>query len=519
MISLQTNIDSLDAQSNLNVDNMAQSKTIQQLTSGYRINSSGDDAAGLAIANGLRDNIAELTQGTNNANNGISQLQIIDGGLSNISTILDRMKTLATESASGTFTGNRTTLNQEYSGLISEISRQANNINLNSGGSFNSTLNVYIGGANNATNANVSINLSGASNAVDATSLGLSTSSVIGGGTSFNSSPANNLNDSNALFDQTGTSGSEAFAVTYTNAQGAIQTANVSVAATTAGLTGTAFVSALNSALSQNGVTGVTAQIGSDGTLQLTGGNLLSATHTITGTVTSPVAANNATLTNSANYQTTGAFTAFTDGVGGTVGHTTENLTVTVGGTNYNLTLTSDTTNPTQKADTQAHAIASLNSQLQGSGVYAVANGAGITLQSGASFTTSETANTPGSGTTPGAGSLFGTTIGAETITAPSQVASSTGNATDAIAAINTAIQNLGLVQGRVGAGENLLQYASNLASSQITSFSSAQSSIRDANVASDAASLTKNQVLEQTAIAAMAQANAEPQAVLKLLQ
>ncbi|HEX4166282.1 MAG TPA: flagellin, partial [Bryobacteraceae bacterium] len=105
MISLQTNVDSLVAQNNLNNNSALQSKTIQQLTSGYRINSSADDAAGLAIANGYNANIAELTQGVNNANNGVSQLQIVDGGLSNISTILDRMKTLATESASGTFTG------------------------------------------------------------------------------------------------------------------------------------------------------------------------------------------------------------------------------------------------------------------------------------------------------------------------------------------------------------------------------------------------------------------------------
>jgi flagellin len=111
MISLQTNVDSLNAQRNLGVDNKFQSKTIQQLTSGYRINSSGDDAAGLAIANGLRSSVAELTQGVANANDGVSQLQIVDGGLSNISTILDRLKTLATQSASGTFTGDRATVN------------------------------------------------------------------------------------------------------------------------------------------------------------------------------------------------------------------------------------------------------------------------------------------------------------------------------------------------------------------------------------------------------------------------
>src|SRR5579875_1420408 len=181
MISLQTNVDSINAQNNLNINEQAQSKTIQSLTSGYRINSSGDDAAGLAVANGLRDQIAELTQGVSNANSGVAQLQIIDGGLSNISTILDRMKTLATESASGAFTGDRSTLNQEYSGLISEVTRQASNINLNAGGSFNQNLSVYIGGGNNSANSTVNVDLSGTKNAVDATSLGLAGTSIAGG--------------------------------------------------------------------------------------------------------------------------------------------------------------------------------------------------------------------------------------------------------------------------------------------------------------------------------------------------
>jgi len=153
MISIQTNVDSLMAQQNLNVDNQFQSNTIQQLTSGYRINSSGDDAAGLAIANGYRSSVAELNQGVMNANDGTSQLQIVDGGLSNISTILDRLKTLATESSSSTFTGSRATLNQEYSGLLTEINRQASNINLNAGGSMNTNLSVYIGGATQQSNA------------------------------------------------------------------------------------------------------------------------------------------------------------------------------------------------------------------------------------------------------------------------------------------------------------------------------------------------------------------------------
>lgn len=520
MISLQTNVDALDALQNLNVDNQAQSKTIQQLSSGYRINSSGDDAAGLAVANGYQNEVTQLTQGVNNGNDGISQLQIVDGGLSNISTILNQLQTLATESASGTFTGSRATLDQEYQSLVGEITQQASNINLDAGGSFNNLLNVFIGGANNFTDANVSIDLSGANSAVDATSLGLASTSVLGGGTSFGSSPANNLNDPNALFDiGTPSSASENFAVTYTNASGAVTTTTVNVAAATNGMTGSAFVTALNDQLTSAGITGVNAQIGSNGTLQFSGGNLLAVTHAVTGTVTDP-AATNTTLMNGANYQSTGAFTAFTSGTGTGAAPTTETLTVAAGGTNYNVTLTADTTDLTQKADTQADAIASLNSQLSGSGIYAVANGSSITLQSASSFTVSETANTPGAGgTAQGAGSLFGTTVGAQTVTAPSPDSSATGNAANAITAIAAAIQNLGLVQGRVGTGENQLQYAINLAQSQITNFSTAESDIKDADVASDASNLTKSQVLEQTAIAALAQANAEPQAVLKLLQ
>src|ERR1700732_3675923 len=122
--SIQTNVNSLVAQENLRVNSNFQSLTIQRLTSGFRINASGDDAAGLAVANKFRSDVAELQQGVRNANDSTSILQIVDGGLNNISNILDRLKTLATESASGTFSGNRATLNTEFTGLLSEIDRQ-----------------------------------------------------------------------------------------------------------------------------------------------------------------------------------------------------------------------------------------------------------------------------------------------------------------------------------------------------------------------------------------------------------
>src|SRR3954471_8941773 len=152
MLSIQTNVNSMNAQENLRMTNDFQARTIARLTSGYRINRSGDDAAGLAVANKFRSDIAELTQGIRNANDGAGQLQIIDGGLANVGRILDRLKTLATQSASSTFSGNRGTLNNEYHALLSEIDRQASNVGLVSGGAFNKNLTVYLGGGSSQTN-------------------------------------------------------------------------------------------------------------------------------------------------------------------------------------------------------------------------------------------------------------------------------------------------------------------------------------------------------------------------------
>ena len=101
----------------------------------------------------------------------------------------------------------------------------------------------------------------------------------------------------------------------------------------------------------------------------------------------------------------------------------------------------------------------------------------------------------------------------------PATAATATGNAVAAITAIDNAISQIGNVQARIGAGENKLQYATTLANSQITNFSAAESRIRDADVAAEAANLSKAQVLQQSSIAAMAQANSAPQALLKLLQ
>jgi flagellin len=174
MFSIQTNVNSLVAQQNLSVNSAFQAKTIQQLTSGYRINSSGDDAAGLAVANKFRNSIAELTQGVSNGNDGVAQLQIMDGGMSNISQILDRLKTLAMQSASQSFTGDRTTLNSEFQSDLAEVDRQAQSIGLNTGGTFAKSLAVYLGaGSGSTSSANSVVNVDLSKATVDTQSLGL----------------------------------------------------------------------------------------------------------------------------------------------------------------------------------------------------------------------------------------------------------------------------------------------------------------------------------------------------------
>jgi len=151
-------------------------------------------------------------------------------------------------------------------------------------------------------------------------------------------------------------------------------------------------------------------------------------------------------------------------------------------------------------------------------GVFAVANaaGTGITFQGANSFSVNDSTKTANQA---GVFAAQGANLLSSNATATAPTTGATSNGTSSITSIDAAIANLGLVQGSVGAGENKLQYASNLAQSQISSYSAAESQIRDADVAAQAANLTKAQVLVQTSVAALAQANSAPQAILKLLQ
>jgi flagellin-like hook-associated protein FlgL len=695
--SIQTNVNSLVAQENLRVNSNFQSQTIQRLTSGYRINSSADDAAGLAIANKFRNDTAELSQGVRNANDGVSQLQIMDGGMNNISKMLDRLKTLATQSASDSFTGDRNTLNSEYQTLIGEINRQAQAIGLNQGGGFAKSLSVYLGGgagssaAATLANGSVSINLS--KSTVDAQSLGLqgvqaanskaydlggaSTTSVqkilsdagngapsggsvasttfkfFGAGYANDVSGVNNgisvtvnlngVGDTSTLVDAIN-AGIQTAANQSTGAAAAFKAANITASVVTDanGNQKLAFTSA-NSSFEAEATdrtsNALMGNLGGDGTTAATGAqmgttvdargaataaggaawNFSAASASVQLTVSGAGMSSPKTVTLNTDYSVIGSYATvdaiaadittklgvtgltvsnnggtlrFTSTAGavsisatsqtaGSVGAMGLNATATANGTSasagaaysdvvasgsYEMGNTSGSAanftwagaialNTTQAVTVSANdasgtahaktislanattgaslgaAVAALNDALQKSDdstlqqVTAVAvNDNGVQkinfVSTLSSF--SVTLGTVGTGTTgikDGSGNQGSTTQAAQIGSSTAGDISSASGAKSAVAALTAAVSHLGTAQAVVGKGQNQLSYAIGLAQSQISNFSAAQSQIRDADVAAEAANLTKASVLQQASIAAMAQANSAPQAVLSLLR
>jgi flagellin len=227
---------------------------------------------------------------------------------------------------------------------------------------------------------------------------------------------------------------------------------------------------------------------------------------------------------------------------------TTQTVTISAGGPSGNLNSVTVNLNSTNTAALTGAggALATINQALQDSGSADLQSIAAVQTGSSASKTFNFVSTLPGftvtigsdandaSGTVEGvtnasmaasATSAAGATATGATLsglqvgTLASADISTIAGATSAIAAVSNAVSKMGTAQAAVGNGEDQLGYAINLATSQITNFSSAESQIRDADIAKEAANLTKAQTLQQASIAAMAQANSAPQAILSLLK
>ena len=176
--SVVTNLSSINAQATLDSTQMGLQRTLARLTSGLRINSAADDAAGLAVANRHKLDNTGLSIGIRSANDAISKLQIEDGAMNNISALLDRALTLASQAASDTFTGSRATLDSEFQSVLSEITRNATAAGIETGNTNLNARSVFVGNTQTATSAAVTYVSFALTTAVDAEGLGISSQDV-----------------------------------------------------------------------------------------------------------------------------------------------------------------------------------------------------------------------------------------------------------------------------------------------------------------------------------------------------
>ncbi len=514
-VSLINNLGSLASQTRLDATGAKLNQTIQRLSSGLRINRSGDDAAGLSIANKFRSDVSVLSQGIRNANDGASTLQIIDGGLNTISNLLDRASTLSAQSASDTFTGDRNTLQLEYSKLLDEITRQAQSIGLVQNGRYNANLATVIGGGSDsfsATNSNtgVSVDLSGTANRVDATSLGLTNTNIGSFG------KIGKVGATGADFRDTSASvTAETLTFQVQQTDGTLGTAfTVAIGAGTT----TAALASLNANASLQAA-GVTVSVNSTtGSLEFNSGSLFRISSSAAAIATnSGISA----AIDGIAFSSNGNNTTITTTVNTAAANQTLSLTLASTGEVVNVTVAGAALATAETNADTLEAAVNANQKLRDAGVVAIRTAAGATGGAGVRIVSAETSFTYTiAETSTGAAAdrtLGAPTVGTQTITAATD--SGAAGAKKALDSLRTALASLGKVQGTVGTGQNRLVQAIELATSQITNFQAAESRIRDADVTAEASNLARLSVLQQAGVAALAQANQSSQAVLSLLR
>ena len=160
-LSILNNIPSLVAQNQLSSTQSNLQKTLFELASGSRSNSGADDAAGLSIANGLNANIMALNQSQLNANDGVGQMQVTDGALSQVTTLLNRAVTLATEAGTGTVNSTqRVALDTEFTAIKAEISRIGADTTFNNTSVFaNTATSIFLSDGNSAASSSITVQI------------------------------------------------------------------------------------------------------------------------------------------------------------------------------------------------------------------------------------------------------------------------------------------------------------------------------------------------------------------------
>jgi flagellin len=491
---VNSNINSLNAQRNLSASQMSLSTSMQRLSSGLRINSAKDDAAGLAIADRMTAQIRGVNQATRNANDGISMAQTAEGALAASSSILQRVRELAVQSSNATNSASdRAALNAEVGQLASELGRIASTTQFNGqnllDGSFTSA--TFQVGANanqsiTATSANFSTSKYGNNRigSVVAASAGASGDLVTGSTAGANASTAKAATSSAVVSNSIVVNGAAGSATVATAALDTAKdvAAKINAQSTTTGVTAsarteidaTAFVASTSYSLSVNSDNGTAVTIAfSVGATGSTSDGLAAGIQAFndkssqTGvTAKLNTAGNGITLTNSSGNDikivSTAAFTA-----GGTA--------IAAAGTAY-------------------------------------VTGA-VTLDSNKTFGITNTASAAGAGYFTAAAS------GSQLQAASTLDVSTVDSATRTLATVDGALAAVSSQRAAYGALQSRFESTVSNLQSTAENTSAARSRIQDADFASETANLSRSQILQQAGTAMVAQANQLPQGVLSLLK
>jgi flagellin len=468
--TINTNINSITAQRNAGKSQNDLTTAISRLSSGLRINSARDDAAGLAIADRFTSQIKGINQAARNANDGISLAQTAEGSLASVGDNLQRIRELSVQSANATNSASdRSSLQQEVSQLVSEINRVAtqtsfNGTNLLDGSFANKVFQV---GANSGQTISV-----GSIADARTSSLGSSyTANVTGAATTSTALTAGalTLNGTSIQAATAGTSAGQAATSAWAVAQ-AINGSQGAVVATANATTNTGSAPAAAGAIAANAfsVNGVNiGAIAAGGSVALQGANVAAAINQVSAA---------SGVTASANAST-GAVT----------------LTAADG---RNIDVAGDVTNTGLTAQTNYGTVTLATNSTTATSIVV-----GGTAPTTAGFTAATTAS-----------ALTGTALANIDISTVAGANTALASVDSALSAVSTSRAALGAIQNRFSSTiDNLHTTSENLSASR--------SRIQDADFAMETANLSRAQVLQQAGTAMIAQANQLPQQVLALLR
>ena len=492
---INTNVPSLTSQRALNSSQSALQVSLQRLSTGLRINSAKDDAAGLAISERMTSQIRGLNQAARNANDGISLAQTAEGGLSTMGDLLQRMRELSVQAANGTnSTSDRAQLQAEVLQLTQEVNRVATTTQFNGQNVIDGTLT----GAQFQVGANANQTIS--------VSIASSKASDIGNYT---------VTSQTGTGIATATLGTATLDFTATSPNGfAAQTLSISGNGTTASTGVLAAGSSANAiATSVNGftaTTGVTARATSTATIA----------GVTAGAVSFQLVGQNATpVTISATVSSTTDLAAIAQAVNAQSG--TTNITAT-SDKSGNLVLTDNSGNDIKVGNLSGAGEGLTGATIQGGNAttvaFAATGGAGDTAIVGGKVDF-DSANGFTIATDTGTTFLTGSSVGSTLSPISALDISTTAGANNALATVDAALTQINNSRAALGAVQN--RFSSTITNLQSTSenLSAARSRIQDADFAAETANMTRNQILQQAGTAMLSQANQLPQNVLSLLR